>query len=401
MWAFKHSNLEEYVSFLRKQEGRVYINEWSPEFGGPKFPKPNVCWNTQATRDTIRHYVDSIGDFNPLFRDRDYARKTKYSCLIAPPTFILSVALPPYLEGQTVDFLSLYSSDEYEWYNPICEGDEFDWKITCPTDIQVKPSKLAGKMAWVYGTNEFYRHQGGIPIATYKWCMGHYDRRELWKRRGKSKAFKIPEYTEEYIREVYAAQDSEVIRGAEPRFWEDVKVGEELTPVVCGPYTATDSIAYLYAAGEYFMCAHRLQRLISEQTGWGLYIPELKISTEWHEFQFQWGSSFANQMGYPGPQTPGMQIVSWFCMLLNNWMGDDGFLWKLSTKQRAGSFMGDVLWFKAKVVRSYSDKVRNCVDVDCWVENQRNEVISRANATLLLPSREKGPVIYPAATPTV
>ena len=41
---------------------------------------------------------------------------------------------------------------------------------------------------------------------------------------------KVPVYTKKEIEEIYNAQDAEEIRGANPRYWEDVKVGDELEP---------------------------------------------------------------------------------------------------------------------------------------------------------------------------
>jgi acyl dehydratase len=35
----------------------------------------------------IQRYAEAIGDYNPLFNDPDYARKTKYGRLLAPPGF--------------------------------------------------------------------------------------------------------------------------------------------------------------------------------------------------------------------------------------------------------------------------------------------------------------------------
>ena len=54
----------------------------------PQEPIPHL--NTQATRDTIRHFCEGIGDMNPLYRDPEYAKKTKYQKIIAPPCFSLS-----------------------------------------------------------------------------------------------------------------------------------------------------------------------------------------------------------------------------------------------------------------------------------------------------------------------
>ena len=58
----------------------------------------NIVWkprrpyfNTSATRDTIAHYCDGIGDVNPLFTDPEYAKKFKFGRLVAPPTFLYSV----------------------------------------------------------------------------------------------------------------------------------------------------------------------------------------------------------------------------------------------------------------------------------------------------------------------
>ncbi|MFC1820901.1 MaoC family dehydratase N-terminal domain-containing protein, partial [Thermodesulfobacteriota bacterium] len=88
----KITTVEEYVEALQKRPKKVYINEWNACMAGPKFPRPLVAFNTQVTRDSIKHFVDAIGDMNPIFRDRTYAEKTKYGCLIAPPTFLYSIA---------------------------------------------------------------------------------------------------------------------------------------------------------------------------------------------------------------------------------------------------------------------------------------------------------------------
>ena len=81
---------------------------------------------------------------------------------------------------------------------------------------------------------DYYR-QGGELVAGYS---SYETWAEVEKIREKNKygyLAKAAEYTEKELEEIYAAQDREEIRGANPRFWEDVKVGDELTPVVRGP----------------------------------------------------------------------------------------------------------------------------------------------------------------------
>ena len=58
---------------------------------GLKLRVENALFNEYATEDNIRKYVNGIGDMNPLYRDKEYAAKTRYGTIIAPPAFIFSV----------------------------------------------------------------------------------------------------------------------------------------------------------------------------------------------------------------------------------------------------------------------------------------------------------------------
>ena len=74
-------------------------------------------------------------------------------------------------------------------------------------------------------------------------------------------SIRMPEYTEKELEEIYAAQDREEIRGANPRFWEDVKVGDELTPVVRGPITDNEARAW-HSGGHCHQLSDRLNRIL-------------------------------------------------------------------------------------------------------------------------------------------
>ena len=56
-----------------KKKGRVYTSE-ATRARGFEYMKP--YFNREVTIDTIEHFVDGIGDLNPLYRDREYAKKT-------------------------------------------------------------------------------------------------------------------------------------------------------------------------------------------------------------------------------------------------------------------------------------------------------------------------------------
>ena len=45
-------------------------------------------WCYEASRDNIRHWAHGIGDDNPLWCDPNYAAKTEFRRVQAPPSFI-------------------------------------------------------------------------------------------------------------------------------------------------------------------------------------------------------------------------------------------------------------------------------------------------------------------------
>jgi hypothetical protein len=99
--------------------------------------------------------------------------------------------------------------------------------------------------------------------------------------------------------------------------------------------------------------------------------------------------------GVPRIHDAGAQRNAWRNMVLTNWIGDDGFLWKSRAEVRGFNQEGDITWCKAKVTGKYVSDGRYCLDIDCWCENQRQEVTMPGSGTVILPSREHGPVIYP------
>src|SRR3990172_5188461 len=82
-------------------------------------------WNTEATLDAIRHFCEGIGDANPLFRDEEYARKTRYGTIVAPPCFLYSVHWPSGEGGGLPGIHAWHSGNDWEFYRPIFLGDRF------------------------------------------------------------------------------------------------------------------------------------------------------------------------------------------------------------------------------------------------------------------------------------
>ena len=76
--------------------------------------------------------------------------------------------------------------------------------------------------------------------------------RKKSRDQGKYAEIEPAHYTDDDYERIDAIYESEQARGAEQRYWEDVKVGDELPPMVKGPLTVTEMIAF-HAGGYGFV----------------------------------------------------------------------------------------------------------------------------------------------------
>ena len=87
---------------------------------------------------------------------------------------------------------------------------------------------------------------------------------------------------------------------------------------------------------------------------------------------------------------------TWLIHLCTDWMGDDAWLWKLDCEFRRFNYVGDTQWLGGTVVRRYlTEAGQPAVDLDLTMTNQRGEETTPGHASILLPSREYGPVRQP------
>ena len=382
MPAKKLAPLDQMIEAWGKLKGRVLTSE-DFRSRGPGWVGNILSDNTlnrEATEDGIRIFVNGEGDLNPLYRDPDYAKNTKYKCLIAPPNYLYTVtyAQSPLDHGPMIPQIAgYYSGCDREWFKPICVGDKFTYRVMCPSDNVEMKSKWAGRKVLSYEQCDYYR-QGGDLVAGYSCYDQWVDVNDVTRlnAHANTEIEETPVYTKKEIEEIYAAQDREDIRGANPRYWEDVKVGDELVPVVRGPLSQVEMAAW-QAGGHAHNLSDRLNRVIWKK------IP-------WAETRMEYGVTIVKRHF-----AVGQQLEAWRYILVTNWMGDDGFLWKFSAQIRRFVMEGDTTWVKGKVTKKYCDDGKYCVDIDIQNVMQTGAVSVTGGATVILPSREHGPVVYP------
>lgn len=341
-------------------------------------------FNTQATRDTIRHFCNGIGDVNPLYRKEEYARKSRYGHLIAPPCFLYSVYWPTGNAGSLAGVHGWHSGNDWTWYRPILVGDEISYSVSL-LSIEEKPSKMAGRSFITTDETTFKNQKGEVVAKAKGWAV----RAERGASGEKKKYWNRPkaEYTPEKIQKIYADYDNEVIRGAAPRYWEDVKAGDELTPVVKGPLSLRDIIAWTMGGGSPYIKAHGIflayQKrhpavgMLDTRTG-QIDVPEL-VHME---------TTRAQEIGIPVAYDYGPQRLSWLGQLITNWMGDDGFLKKFRAELRGFNMIGDTTWCRGKVVKKYVENNEHLVECEVWAENQNGDITAPGSAIVVLPTKK-------------
>ena len=165
----KVPSLEERLAYVLSQRGIQKFNKATMAAG---LPRGSIVYTDVASADNIRRYADAIGDFNPRFRDSDYAKVTKYGRLIAQPTFLSSAAhhLDPLAheevtEGRpdgyhTAGARAFNSGNEWEYFRPVFEDDRLDFNGVGLIDAKIVKSKFSGQMMVTTSICQYRNHRG-------------------------------------------------------------------------------------------------------------------------------------------------------------------------------------------------------------------------------------------------
>jgi hypothetical protein len=207
-------------------------------------------------------------------------------------------------------------------------------------------------------------------------------------------------YTDEQLAEIEAAYDIEYVRGADTLWYEDVEVGESLPTMVKGPLTVTDLIN-MHMGGGWFGYGNPPLRLAFENRKKlrGFYTKN--EFNAWDVVQrVHWEPELARKVGVPAAYDIGPMRWAWLQHYCTNWGGNDAWLFRVRGEFRKFNYMGDTTWITAVVTHKRVDPmVGQLVDIEVTGTNQRGQQNINGWATLLVASREHGPVQLPEPPP--
>jgi acyl dehydratase len=358
-------------------------------------------YNIETTTDGIRHFAFGYGDDNPLFTDPRYARKTRWRNVIAPPVYLHATGysevreVPPEARAAGAGALrgvhAFWSGNQVEWYRPIYPGDRIIEKRAV-YDLNEKVSEFGGKSV-VQRDRMVYLNQRGELVAIWYLIQVRAER-EASAKRARNYAIERHQYTPEEIAAIDELYAKEEVRGAEPRYWEDVAVGDRLGPIVKGPFLISDVIAWYQGSGRWEILPGKLRyknrlKHPAFYTRNPFGVPDAVMRCHWED-------EMARQSGNPMAYDFGVLRHAWLCHLVTNWMGDDGWLFKMDNRIRRFNYIGDTTWISGEVAAKSVDEDGNrLLELELQATNQRDEVNASGTATVILPSREAGPVRLP------
>ncbi|MBI2801594.1 MAG: MaoC family dehydratase N-terminal domain-containing protein [Gammaproteobacteria bacterium] len=345
-------------------------------------------WCHEATRDNIRHYAHGIGDDNPLWCVPEYAAKTQHGGIIALPSFLFATSriISGYVGGLP-GVHAMWSGADWTWHKTLRRNDTLSTEATLK-DLIEHQTRFAGRAVQQIYHVDFFNQTGDLVAGADSWCF-RTERDQAREQGTKYAAEKIRDprrYTEDQLAEGYALYANEVIRGATPRYWEDVTEGEALPTLFKGPMTVTGFIAYAQGWGGLYIRANKLAwKLVDAHPGLGIKnrfgIPDCPERVHWEE-------EFAREVGAPGAYDYGPERCSWLTHQVTNWMGDTGFLHKAQCKIRRHNPEGDLLFIKATVTRKFVDGARHLVEITQEAHNQDQELSVLGSAVVVLPTRK-------------
>lgn len=344
-------------------------------------------WCYEATRDNIRHYAHGIGDDNPLWCDPEYAAGTKYGGIIALPSFLFATSriVSGYVGGLP-GVHAMWSGADWTWHKPVRRNDVISTEAYLK-DLIPHETRFAGRAVQQIYHVDFFNQDGDKVAEADSWCFRteRDHAREKGTKYAEARTRGPRRYTEEELREAYKLYAQEEIRGATPRYWEDVTEGEALPVMFKGPMTVTGFIAYAQGWGGLYIRANKLAwQLIDAHPGVGIKnrfgIPDVPERVHWEE-------EFALEVGAPGAYDYGPERTSWLTHHLTNWMGDDGFLRKSHCKVRRHNPEGDMLFIKGKVKRKFMENGLHLVEIEQEGRNQDDELSVVGTGVVELPSR--------------
>jgi acyl dehydratase len=385
-----HKKLDEHIAMFSQGRGEIKVPPAPQAIMDNEYERG--INNKLVTEDLIRHYADAIGDPNPIWRNPSYAASTRWGGIIAPPTFESCISYGSSFGGRlrVPGVGRMAAGNKHEYFKPIRPGDSFT-VYDKYMGFEERETKGKAYRLFIESVPRYCVNQRDevVAIATHRniYMATPPSKREEKKNKPYADR-KKHHYIQEELDIIHQGYEEQLAgvgrRGAHPRYWEDVVEGEEIRPVVKGPYDVSDACArtivstypYAFAIKWAMMRKHLQHHPIDPETG------EYRVRRDWH-----YEDLCAQLMGFPFANAAGIHNEMMLVHGLTDWMGDDAWVKSMDSQDRRMNFFADMTWVKGKVARKFVENDEHLVDVEVWGENQDGVVHTKANFIVKLVSK--------------
>jgi len=345
------------------------------------------CVNNEfATRIAIMRFCEGIGDDNPLWTDPDYAAKSPYGGIIAPPSFIIACMASVQFGWRGLG--GFHAETFMDFYKPIHVDDRITSRVWFDGFDDPIESNFGGRRIKDYVRQEYYNQNHEL-VAKFICSRMRFERTEMQKR-AETRKIELPHpWTDEELAEIDARVLAEKERGAVPRYWDDVQVGDELDTITKGPIGLTDEVAFVAAGAAPIprVAAHKVSlKRYHKHPKWAFRDPTTKALEP--VYSVHYNDYAARMQGAQAAYDVGVQRTCWQIHGLTHWMGDAGRVKKIHGQYRSHVYLSDVVRLSGRVAGKTVDaNGDHVVAVETWAMNQRGQNVMPGTATVALPTR--------------
>jgi acyl dehydratase len=355
----------------------------------------------------IRRWVHAMHYANLLHFDPDYAAASRFGRLVAPQSFPIvadeSHGSAPACVGCIPNSHLLFGGDEWWFYGPRIYGGDVVTNERIPFDYVVKETKFAGPTCFQRGDN-FYRNQDGDLIAKQRSTSIRY-RAEAGGAAVNPEEFEEPVWDEEQLAVLDERKFAWVRMlhdlGHKERWWDDVKVGDQLPERVFGPHSVasftTEWRAYLVNTwGTINLRKLDLAALgfTAEMAGYENDPDMQRINPHITDGAYYGPSRghlfprWARRIGMPRAYGYGASMGAWVTDYLAGWAGEHGMVVHSAANYRGPALAGDITVQTGEVVDKLVDgEGRHLLQVKHKMANQKGTILCTATAEIELPKR--------------
>jgi len=138
----------------------------------------------EVNKAMIRHWCEAMEDANPLYSDENYAKKSRYGGVIAPPQMVQAYCIPPLWpkrvlpdpQAKAVRMMDeagyggvVATTTSQEYFKPMRLGDRLSYKLKF---VSVSPEKTTRLGTGHFLTSEYtYTNQKGEVVCVQSFTI--------------------------------------------------------------------------------------------------------------------------------------------------------------------------------------------------------------------------------------